>query len=689
MANQFSSIKTNQASEKFYLIRMTPRRYINNAMTSIGGGLYTAPSSGFIIAGIKENGTPLTPVTGTPLAGQYNFDEENALLTIYPNSAPSSTNIIIVEHYLFYTQDRHRVVYEDPESNTTPLRDWVPRIRNNPVISSSVENIVFANLSINISSLTLINNNKEFNQYIGDDDSFHKAEIKIWLCLDEIENIQKIYDGKITRINLTETNVNFNFDDPLSGLVSPALMGDDSDAYFNLNDIPNLFPNDNGRPIPYIFGSVSRYVTVADNTIAGLPTAQKVEQSSLYNAACINYTNAVSSTTNREWGLCRVDATGFLDFSFTPTNIDNSAPGYTRLDGTANEINKFKVGDTFRAEYLTVSYYLRVVYVDRANNYLYTTKEAALMSGAIVYANDCPTIVVTDEQANTHLCLAERDYTTSVTTTSGGNKYLKITFTDNFEANHAGLTALDPGAYKVKYRVRPDTTNHKHGSVVKSILENAGLSVDIASVTAANAALDVNCNFSIPTFDQVDYGTYVSYLERVLASAFAYIGLNNDFQIEYHLFQAPNSTNEVTDIDILKDSVTIEVNYQDIINQIVAYNPHYSASEAVENTSDSPSATETYTKSKYLHDIKKTTRFVHFLESINARLAEIIKVRGERYALYNLDTKLINIDNIIGDDILLKTDTLLGGSTSKQLKIVRISKQPSKTNIIASDLLNL
>ncbi len=685
MTNNFSTIKNNQSSEKFYLLRIVPRRYINDDLTDNLDGTYSMTFP-YFINGIKENGTDLSLTTGTPSSGEYSFNESTFTLTVYPTSI---SNNIIVYYYLFYTGGRYRVVNEDPENSATSLRDWQPKILSNPSLRQSIEDVIVGNLKVFVSGATISNTDHEFEDYLTENDSFNGIDAKIWMCLDSTSNIQKIFDGKVSSISLGNKIVSLSFDDPYAKLLEKCFMGDDeSEVYFNKDTYSNLETQYENRPIYYFVGSASSYLTIPAN-VTNLTSSQKLDQSTLYSATNISYSSTVSTTTNREWMIGRVSGDGFLQFGFTPSNISNADPNYTRLDGTANQVSVFRVGDTFVCSQSGNDYYLRVLYVDRTNNYLYCTKEGAISTGAVIGSNNCPSIVVTNRNDQNYYCMYGRDYSTTVTTTSGGNKLLKITFVNNFEANHAGLTALDPGLYSVKFRIRPDTTNAKHGSVIKSILESAGLTVNSSSITTANTSYSSNCCFSIPNQEEGDYKNYINYVQDVLKSAFSYISLNNSFEIVYKLYSSPSSSNEITDVDIIKDSLSVQIKYSDIVNQIIAYNPHYSADENKEDTSNSPSYTVSDSKSKYLHNITRVTRFVHVMENINARLNELIKVRSSRYCVYDFSTKLINIDNILGDDIKLNTSGLLGNETTTQLKIVSLDKSTDKTGIIATDLLNL
>lgn len=140
----FSDVKDLQATRKFELIRITPARYISEDLTSIGGGLYTYSTS-YFISSVYESGTELTKSTGTLIPGTYSFN--GSLLTIYPINSPSSSNPIVMFHHLFMTGEVYRTWYENPEDNSTPLRDWSPILISSPSVLQSVENLLVGTLS--------------------------------------------------------------------------------------------------------------------------------------------------------------------------------------------------------------------------------------------------------------------------------------------------------------------------------------------------------------------------------------------------------------------------------------------------------------------------------------------------------------------------------------------------------------
>jgi hypothetical protein len=688
MANEFSVIQKHQASTKFFLVRMEPRFKANSSLSDQGSGVYTMSFSG-AISTVKRNGVTLTKVDTVSSNDEWSINESTNTFTIKLAAAPSSTNTVVVNFYLFYTESRFRVVGEDPESTST-LRDWEAKISTNPNITQSIENIFAGILSISSASIVVINDNLEFNELLSANHSFYRAPITIWSCLDSVDNIQKAFEGFITGLNFTDQRVTIRIEDNLSVLAVPALMNDSSaDTVLGLSDYPSLDTNQEGLPIRMYFGSTSRYKLVPDSSISGLVDAKKIVSGSMSVALNNNFSNTVSTTTNRNY-ICGRTVDGTLDFSHTPTTIDNTPGGYTILNSASADVDKFLVGDTLVINDGGVDRYTRVIFVDKVADKIYCTKEASVSTGDNVLANAMPTVSIKSSLDNSeYFLLYGRDYTASSSATTGGHNLLSITLEDNFEANHAGLTAIDPGDHSVYFRIRPDTTNALHGSVVKKLLESAGLTVNAASVTTANSALSTNANFSIPQIRADQYSDYTLFIERLIRSTIGALRMNNDFEVEYVLFDTPSSTDETTDTDIIKGSFNTEIQYKDIVTKLISFNPHFNSSEQEIDSNNTPFATAENESAKYLHGIENIDRFEHYLERMDNKISDHINVLSERRALFQFRTKTPNLDSLLSDDLKLSRTKILGTDTETNVSILSISKKPGEVSLICSDLYNL
>ena len=677
--NNFTTLQNNQASTKILLARIEPARYVNSGLTLTSGTTYTMTFP-YDISQVQETSVPLTKVTGIPTVGQYSYNETTKLLTVTLNAVISDTNPITVYYYIFYTTDRVRTIGRDPEIPGADLRDWEPRLKGSPSFEQDIRNILDGIMSISSSALSLINNESEFEQYCSDNDSFYNKAVEIWHVLDGIDNIKKLFKGFITSLSVNRSSVRLSVKDNLSLLTNPALMGD-TVTYYTSSHFTKVEPSKEGLPIPYFFGTASRH-QLASESITGLPNAQKLNHVAQPIAVCTNYSTDIATTNNREYHLGRVGSGGIQSFGFTPSNVDQTSPDFTRLDGTASEISHILIGDNFQVSGSGL-YECRVFYIDRSLNYIYITKHAGIILTDIINDNSAPGITIKQDNV-VYYPMYGRDYTSSLVPLVGGNSIIKVTFFDNFEPG-IGMTALDPQVSEVRYRIKPESANQLHGTIVNEMLIKAGISVNASTITAANLAFAVNGNFSIPYFDQNDFSNYTKYLEELLQSVIGYIHLDNDFTISYDLFTAPSSSTETTDIDIIQETYGFSFDYNDIVTNIICFNPHHNSSEVNAKTS----VTVNSEKAKVLHGVNVTTRFRHVLEDYTTKASELLNVRSERFARYEYVSKQQNYISEIGDDVLLKKNGIPGQDPSRAVKILGLNKSVNQTTVTATDLLDL
>lgn len=679
----FSTDKEKQSSQKFLLVRLGPARFINDVLSNTAGNEYEAVFTLTVFDPFKLelNGVELTKVSGTPSADEWSYNEATKTVTLNSATAPSSTAAFVVYYYLYYTVEKFRTIGQDPETPGSLLRDWEPRLLSSPSVNQNIKNILQGTLSISPSSVSLINDNEDFDQYLSDDDSFYNKEVKMWHVLDEVTSIQKVFEGTITNITSSRRRISIGVTDNLKKLQNPALMGDD-EAYFTDGNFTAVQPRYLNAPVKFYFGTVSRYELIPE-TVTNLADAQQVSQTSLEVLVCTDFTNDLHTSNNREYHAGRVTSNGPQDFTFSPSAVDNTDPNFTRLDTTGAVVATIFIGDTFE---ITGSgtYRVRVLYVDRTNDYVYVTKDAGIIATDTVNNNDCPTVTVFDGSF-TYLLLYGRDYTASTVATTGGNELVKVDLVANFEANHAGLLILDPEFMDVRFRIHPPFDDQTHGDVLSTLLTFANQTVNAASITTANSTFNVNANFSIPNFDEGDYAKYTKYIQDILSSTFGYILLNNSFEIEYKLFSAPSGSTEVTDTEVMEGSYNYRIDYNDIVTQIIGFNPHFNNGEF----NSVSSATSESNKSKHLHGVDTTTRFRHVLEDFTSKVTDLINYRSERSATYSFRTKGQQFDSEVGDDFLLKKGNIPGQATSRNIKLLGLEKSAFETKVTATDLLNI
>lgn len=675
----YIDVRDNQTSKKFSLIRLKPARWLNDDLTDNGDGTYSVTLSGLIIAFVEENGAQLTLSTSTLSAGEYSFTENTGVLTVYPNAAPSSTNAIVGFHYLFYTSQRIRTAGENPEDTTTTTRNWLPRVESSPQIEQSILNIEEGFFEISSSNIVLINDNGEFYSYLKDNDSFYNKEVRVWFCIDSVSNIQKSFRGIITNLNLTSRQVTLEIEDNLSRVSLPATMGDGRKyTYWGTADYASMYREQAGTFIPFFFGRTSRYKTLSDSK-SDLPDAIKLDYESLYNAVCTNYSTTINGSNNRVWGLGRVSSYGLEQNIHSVQTSYHGSSNYTRF--TIATHSSIFVGDTGSA-IGSPNAQARVILVDSDNSFIYTTKLSAQNYSSLTFNG--VSIVVNQTTVN-YYPIEGRDYTILTETTDASNSYVYIQFINSFETNLSGMSFLDPSSHTVSFRIKPKHEQATHGKVLKYMLDKVGgLTSNATSFDTADTNLVSNVAFSVPNFDEADFNNYTKYFGDLLSSTFGYLRLNNSFEVEYKLFETPADSTSITQYDIILDEYSVEIDYKDIVDEIIAFNPHYSS---VDHESTSGVSTKEI-RTKYLHGIDKTIRFRHVLESMSTRLTSIFNSRKERKAKYFLTTKTKNLDTIIGEDFNL-TYKIISGDSTRSMKIVSLNKGPGAAEIILDDYMSV
>lgn len=708
--------KKKIASNKFLLCRIEPARYIGPSLVSQGGGLYSMTFN-YPVAKIQRNGEDLTSVSATPTSNdEYYYNETTNTLEIKLAAAPDADdNVIVAYYYLFYTDQVGRYIQEDP-TGTGSVREWKPRLTSLPSIKQTVRNILAGTLSLSSSQVSIINVDNDLQQYLTINDSFKNKKITLWLCIGDVTNIQKVFEGRIKNVKLSATNAVFTLLDPFVKAREIALMGDPrEEAYFldETGSYPNMYPPDSGTPISYVVGKSNQQFVDGDGITGTLgtgiqATVYSLDPAGMKQAVCTNYSAAVSSSLNREWHVARTSANGFKVIDFGTISsvvysstinyfiVDNYGTGtiYPRIDVTSTGHN-LEIGDIFNAT--TNGILHRCFVINRTDttyrcmitgNGPHSTIETTNWNSS-TFTSHISCRLVIEYNNKKFYPVYDRDYTVTESTTTGGNKLLKITFVAGFEINMSdpgfpfsyNMNTLHPTTHKVYYAVTEKSPGTSHADIVKKLVQDSGLTVNTASFTQADTDLSANCVFTVPNFGEREYNTRLKYLEDVLASSLGYTYLNSDFEVEYKVFKALTSGNVKDNNIIARDSFSINIDYEDIASEIRFANP-YDISPNPGLVADS-TVTVISNKSKYLNDAEIIKEINHVLEDMTTRGQDILDILNTRKAIYTFKTINDDIDSDIGDNVTIDTERLLDKSN---VVLVGLSKKLNETTITAFDL---
>lgn len=716
----YSTEKLKQASGRFVLVRLTPARNVTSQLASAGGGIYTLSFS-YPIAYVQRNGTTLTETTTNPPGSndQWYHDEDAGTFKIKLASAPNtSSNVITIFYYLFFTSAETGVrAYETPSDSSTPLRPWEPRIKQAPGLRVEIDDLLVGVLSVADTQLSLVNTDDFITPYLTSYDSFYRKDADIWFCINSTDNIDRAYRGKISALpTIAGDAVGVSINDIFANLRAPAYWGDTaSEAMFiaTSGSFPDMDSRKSFTPCPIILGPRSRSGYTRIGYASGSTGPKVTVKVGLQNEGVnTSYSPYAVATANRTWGLCRVPSDGITTQSFGTlsrilvegssfhayftalsnvqlgslvkwTNGGNTRWGIVQAVATA--------GNEWTASGNTYNLYVQQYY----GIGIYPDSFADITAGdTFTSLTNLNVYHYSSENDGMTLMLQGVEYTINQTTTSGGNKYVSITMADNWETdtthrnNGAGSGnawghVVNPDTDHVYYEIWPSTTPMKHGTVLERICTLSGLSTNSTTFTDANTSLDVNCYFQIPRFDETEYGTYQSYAEAILGSTLGYLRLNASGQAEYYLVAAPSSSAETADDEYLDDTLTVDVDYEDVITELVAANAHIPGT--YENTlSPCPSSSTSDSGAKYLHEVSRSLTIDHVLESITGRIAAIFAVRSRPRKVYSFATATKHLDALIGDDLVLVSSQVLGGSGSATLKIIGLEKTTDSVAIRAA-----
>lgn len=710
----FALAKARVKADRFFLVRVTPARYVGDDLESQGSGIYSMTFSQ-PIAKIQRNGQDLTEVSAAPSSNdQWYHDESTGALQIKLAAAPDEDdNVVCVFYHLFFARGEDREAHEDPADPETPMRVWEARLSDDPRVSQSFDNITAGVFSIADNSFEIINTDNWIQGFLTDDDSWAGKDVMMWVCIDDVANIVPAYKGRVVGFpNVDGKAATISCYDVFEAFNQPCLMGDTADeAYWikQAGSFPNMFSRDSGTPIKYLLAKTSRWKEATASTLDPNGNLfRSVDRDFLERAVCTNYNSNISTSVNREWGICRFGPSGPRSLAFGTISsihqIKESGLGlfvsvlYVKVTGEHN----LRVGDTFK---ITRSFptplqaYVMVI-EDRpftfnpgsgTQTYQYALFHMGTGSGSDVttdwtfHSHNAPALFVKESGKDYVVPLHyERDYSVTTVTTSSGNKYQKVTLGNDFtgEPSNGNVDGLDPAVHEILWR-HGAADDLGHGAVLKRIVEQVGIDVDDASFAAADAALPAEVAFSIPKFDEQDFGSYLEYAQEILKSTLGYLALNDSFEAEYHLLAAPgDTTDQVEDDSMLGDGAKVSIDYQDLVTQLIAYNPHAPMEE-------NSSATAVSAKAEYLHGIKRSSRFPHVLADITGRIDVLLAVRAHRKATYRLTTAVDHLDSSLGDDLTLRSGMVLGTSGQVKLKITSLDKRADQVDIEATDLLGL
>jgi len=273
------------ASERFFLVRMTPRRFlskgsgnlvlvpeiftytiptdlninkitINDYLLSTSNYVYnTNTSSNLIITSPTFTASQIIKgmfykikTVGTTNWTLYGAASNTVGLSFQATATGTGTgtavfdlefggfgsNVVVLEHDLYFTGTKHR---ETLGISGLPDAKWEPLIANYSGFSQSMQNIAEGVFSLSGSNLELISTDRWAQSLVGTPDpsptigvggqyeSLSSCPVSVWACIDSAENNRKIFDGEVASFRYNYGTVSLSIIDTFQKLNNTASFG--------------------------------------------------------------------------------------------------------------------------------------------------------------------------------------------------------------------------------------------------------------------------------------------------------------------------------------------------------------------------------------------------------------------------------------------------------------------------------
>jgi len=334
---------------------------------------------------------------------------------------------------------------------------------------------------------------------------------------------------------------------------------------------------------------------------------------------------------------------------------------------------------------------------------------SSFTAGATITIHEVNTVFLFDPNANyldifpgmaLELCY-DRDYDLLSTIIDGKTvNYIQLVpgFESNFATyNGAGYSLNDD--CKIYYRTKQNPSILNHADVLEHIILQSGLSIDSTSFAAAEST-NLITDFVYPQFGDGSLVEFRGLLQQFLQATLGMITVSSDFEIKYSLTNTPTASDEITDREILADSFSQKISYTDLASIIIAKNPDgYSLrGPGLSSASDvDPDFVTTYKsysvpKSTSSHEVEKQIEFRQMIQrdSFETYILDKMKaIYSERFLTVSLETKSINFETEINDDVTIITNKLLGQTKTRNMTVIEVDKQREKVKLTLTDFLNI
>ena len=728
----FASEAAKTDSERFFLVQLTPRKYLGVGV-SIGGGDFTFDVASTInvnLVTVNDATEPVWSHVGDVLTVTSATDLEDV------------ANLVTIDHDIFVTGTSERAT---DSIAGVPDALWAPLLLSYPGFNQSMANIAEGVFSLSGTSITIISVDRWGQELFGENDSFSKATVTVWACINSVDTNRRIFDGEVSNARYSYGQLTLDVIDAFSKLQDTATFGTKSDSYiyFGNSRTPNSNPKDENKAIPLTFGRSSP-MTVSFGwrhlDAYGSPNGSLYHLSEGNRAVKVDPLNPVGSTS--VIFLCgRVIGSDVKRLNFGTISAAYALYVERLVTRASNDPNAGLTDLTIydKILYLTVSAFNGEIgdYIPTVNGWVCAYKSG--LWGSYNLAIACPIYAVDDVFNSGNITnpsgavavpsIPNNTIPSMSMWIDGGNsvkyvpyyyplalvpssvsksadtRYLKFSmFSSSYTLNGQSITVVyaqvDPVANglnlydqsnslvsaTINYRVSPAAAM-THADALEFVVSSSGMATNSASFTQADSDLSANVSMTLPISGGGEFESYLSVAQMITKSTLGLLRVNVDREVEYEIIQNPTALT----IDATRDTVNMlsgatgsSVQFQDIYSGVSFQNTQLNDLTAIAGTG--PKAFVESALTKQLHRIDRIKTVNHCLDSIQNRKAAIAGYFSAPTVEYNLKTSSDDLNSAIGDVVEI-TNTAVGNESGvTKAIIVGLDQRGSDTTIKLNEI---
>lgn len=599
--------KVKQSIRRDTLIRMEVKADVTDHLTFVSGidykvylpiGSYYEPVSAY------QDGSSKT------ISWNSTTNELTISLTLPINDHYPVTVIF----YLYLTTEEIKYLdKDDPTGAISNVVEWEPRLQSNVNYKDYVRDIFSSNFSFaSGSSFTVINLDGHLNDFFSRFEDyispyyFFKNEVKLWQGLNDSYQFVGYYYVESMSTSNADT-IKFNIKPQAKKLMADATFNDSTAEIFaTITDYPSMKPEQNGSPIPLIFSQSNSFNSTNDLLTGGLSAYFPNDPQFFYNKAiCTDFSTTVASGNSNEFICCRSYFT--LGAANKEIDVSNGDPSsiYTTT-GTSGTFAWRTADITNASDYYSIVSNMWVeTYVYNissgtyswSNSYIteydHATHQITLAdtSGAgntIVKIRRVQPIAMwykDPSDATNYMVKIPYNYITSVnqTATEGGNYLIDVVL-------DVSRFAIYLSSFDYYFTIFNDQYTQSPKDLSYRFLDAVGLP---HNYTYSTSVTSNPCFFQIPRTNKNKYESYAQYISDIIIPIKVSM-LRLDYSTGYYEFiempstidssNYPSTYHDITDTDIIDNSMSFEKIYSDIITKYIVSNPDIHGGDLSQNS---------------------------------------------------------------------------------------------------------